>query len=261
MELITGGRLGAQLRRRVDRPRRERRRHRHPRFRNHVRPRLRCSATAEPRACGAASTSPLRPPPSTRPWTRARARSRTRMGTDRWSPRSPRVDRSQARWTPPAWPPARSFTTCACFPRAAWATPATTIAGIDWVISNAVQYNIRVLNISLGTNSSDSYLTDPLCAAVRGAVAAGITVVVAAGNYGIGPDGTQIYGTISSPGDEPSAITVGSANAHDNRRARRRTPSTCSARAARRAAATSMRRARNSTTTCSSPTSSPPATA
>src|SRR5262249_8351919 len=92
---------------------------------------------------------------------------------------------------------------------------ATTLAGIDWVINNAAQYNIKVLNISLGTNSTDSYLDDPLCVAVRNAVAAGITVIVAAGNYGEDAGGNQIYGSITSPGSEPSAITVGSANTHD----------------------------------------------
>jgi Predicted protease len=69
--------------------------------------------------------------------------------------------------------------------------------------------------VSLGTDSTDSYLTDPLCTAVRSAVASGITVVVAAGNYGVGSDGKETYGTISSPGDEPSVITVGSSNSHD----------------------------------------------
>jgi subtilisin family serine protease len=94
-------------------------------------------------------------------------------------------------------------------------TLATTLAGIDWVVNNAAAYNIKVLNISLGTNSTDTYLEDPLCVAVRNAVAAGITVIVAAGNYGEDASGNQVYGSISSPGDEPSAITVGSANAHD----------------------------------------------
>ncbi|HUJ01391.1 MAG TPA: S8 family serine peptidase, partial [Usitatibacter sp.] len=94
-------------------------------------------------------------------------------------------------------------------------TIATTLAGIDWVVNNASTYNIKVMNVSLGTTSTDSYLTDPLCIAVRNAVAAGITVVVAAGNYGVGAIGNPEYGTISSPGDEPSVITVGSANTHD----------------------------------------------
>jgi subtilisin family serine protease len=92
---------------------------------------------------------------------------------------------------------------------------ATTLAGINWVLANAQQYNIRVLNISLGTDPNDSYVNDPLCIAVREAVAAGITVVVAAGNYGLSSDGRLIYGSISSPGDEPSAITVGSMKSYD----------------------------------------------
>jgi subtilisin family serine protease len=90
------------------------------------------------------------------------------------------------------------------------------LAGIDWVIYHAKEYNIRVLNISLATDSTDSYLTDPLCRAVRNAVAAGITVVVAAGNFGQTADGHERYGSITSPGNEPSAITVGSVNPHDS---------------------------------------------
>ena len=92
---------------------------------------------------------------------------------------------------------------------------ATSLAGINWVLANAKTYNIRVLNISLGTDSTDSYQTDPLCIAVREAVAAGITVVVAAGNYGQAVNGELVYGSISSPGDEPSAITVGSMKSYD----------------------------------------------
>ena len=42
--------------------------------------------------------------------------------------------------------------------------------------------------------------------------AAGITVVVAAGNFGKDAGGAERYGTISSPGHDPSVITVGSAN-------------------------------------------------
>jgi len=89
---------------------------------------------------------------------------------------------------------------------------ATALAGIDWVIVHGREYNIRVLNMSLAADSTESAITDPLCRAVRNAVAAGITVVVAAGNYGLGADNVEHYGTVSSPGHEPSAITVGSAN-------------------------------------------------
>ncbi|CAG0946100.1 partial serine protease AprX, partial [Gammaproteobacteria bacterium] len=86
------------------------------------------------------------------------------------------------------------------------------LAGIDWVIHHAREYNIRVLNLSLAADSTESYLTDPLCRAVRSAVASGITVVVAAGNYGKAADGGERYGTISAPGNDPSVITVGAVN-------------------------------------------------
>ena len=89
---------------------------------------------------------------------------------------------------------------------------ADVLGGIDWVIRNARAHNIRVLNLSLAADSTESYLTDPLCRAVRAAVAAGITVVVAAGNYGLDASGAERFGTISAPGNEPSAITVGAAN-------------------------------------------------
>ena len=51
--------------------------------------------------------------------------------------------------------------------------------------------------------------TDPLCQAVARAVAAGITVVVSAGNYGLTPAGQPVLGAITSPGNSPYAITVG----------------------------------------------------
>ncbi len=89
------------------------------------------------------------------------------------------------------------------------------IAGIDWVMFNARALNIRVMNLSLAADSTESWQTDPLARAVRSATAAGITVVVAAGNYGRSPAGAQRLGAIASPGHEPSVITVGSANTKD----------------------------------------------
>ena len=86
------------------------------------------------------------------------------------------------------------------------------LAGIDWVIYYGKFKNIRVMNLSLGADSTESYQTDPLARAVRSAVAQGITVVVAAGNFGLNAAGKEAYGTISSPGHEPSVITVGAVN-------------------------------------------------
>ena len=38
------------------------------------------------------------------------------------------------------------------------------LAAIQWVVSFKDRYNIRVLNVSLAADSTESYLTDPLCA-------------------------------------------------------------------------------------------------
>ena len=86
------------------------------------------------------------------------------------------------------------------------------LAGIDWVIYYGKFKNIRIINLSLGADSTESYQTDPLARAVRSAVAQGIVVVVAGGNFGINTVGKEAYGTVSSPGHEPSVITVGSVN-------------------------------------------------
>ncbi|HWP43882.1 MAG TPA: S8 family peptidase, partial [Blastocatellia bacterium] len=88
----------------------------------------------------------------------------------------------------------------------------SAIAGIDWCISKKSLYNIRVMNLSLGTTAVESYVNDPLCQAVRRAVNAGIVVCVAAGNLGKDANGHKIFGAVHSPGIEPSAITVGASN-------------------------------------------------
>ena len=53
------------------------------------------------------------------------------------------------------------------------------------------------------------YRDDPLCEAVERAVAAGIVVVAAAGNFGKTDGGQARVGRITSPGNDPSVITVG----------------------------------------------------
>jgi serine protease AprX len=90
-------------------------------------------------------------------------------------------------------------------------TVSQLLAAIDWIKTNRAAYNIRVVNMSLGTSAVDSYTVDPLCLAVRGLVNAGV-VVAAAGNEGKDGAGNKIYGQIHSPGNEPSVITVGAAN-------------------------------------------------
>ncbi len=43
------------------------------------------------------------------------------------------------------------------------------IAGIDWVVANRASHNIRVLNLSYGTDSTQSHQLDPLAHAVENA--------------------------------------------------------------------------------------------
>ena len=99
---------------------------------------------------------------------------------------------------------------------------ADVIAGIDWVIQHASSLNIRVMNLSLAAASTESFITDPLARAARSAAAAGIVVVVAAGNAGKTADGREVYGAVGSPGHDPSVITVGAANPRATRGAQRR---------------------------------------
>jgi len=87
------------------------------------------------------------------------------------------------------------------------------INAIEWAITNKQQYNIRVINLSLGHPVMEKCSYDPLCVEVGKAVQQGIVVVAAAGNYGRSADGLHmILGGIASPGNSPYAITVGALN-------------------------------------------------
>jgi len=79
----------------------------------------------------------------------------------------------------------------------------SVLAGIQWAVSFRDTYRIRVLNLSLGTDSTQSWQVDPLNYAVERAWTAGIAVVVAASNRG------PAARTISKPADDPWVITVG----------------------------------------------------
>jgi serine protease AprX len=80
---------------------------------------------------------------------------------------------------------------------------ATVISGLQWAVQHRATYGIKVLNISLGVQPTQSTVTDPLDQAVEAVWNSGITVVVSAGNAG------PFNGTILSPGDDPLVITVG----------------------------------------------------
>jgi serine protease AprX len=80
----------------------------------------------------------------------------------------------------------------------------TVIAAIQWVVAFHNTYNIKVLNLSLGTNGAQTYQLSPLDFAVEKAWQAGITTVVAASNLG------PATGSIDKPADDPFVLTVGS---------------------------------------------------
>ena len=84
------------------------------------------------------------------------------------------------------------------------------INAIDFAVANRRRLGIDVINLSLGHPILEPAATDPLVRAVERAVAAGIVVVTSAGNHGADASGQAGYGGITSPGNAPSAITVGS---------------------------------------------------
>ena len=92
-------------------------------------------------------------------------------------------------------------------------TDSEVIAAIQTAIQLQSTYNIRVINLSVGRPVWESYKLDPLCQAVERAWKSGIVVVVAAGNFGRDNlAGTNGYGTITAPGNDPYVITVGAMN-------------------------------------------------
>ncbi len=79
------------------------------------------------------------------------------------------------------------------------------IAAINWVTQHARDpgFNIRVISIAYGTDSTQSHLVDPLAYAVEAAWRAGIVVVASGGN-----DGTPAT-VLANPGYDPFVLAVG----------------------------------------------------
>lgn len=81
-------------------------------------------------------------------------------------------------------------------------TPSQVINALIWAVKNKDKYNIRVINMSLGTEAKFSYKNDLWARASELAWNAGIFVAVAAGNEG------PVSKTISSPANDPEILTV-----------------------------------------------------
>jgi serine protease AprX len=79
------------------------------------------------------------------------------------------------------------------------------LAAIDWVVQhrNDNGMNVRVMNLSFGTDGTQSYLLDPLTYAVEVAWHKGIVVVVAAGNSQFGTS------ALNNPAYDPYVIAAG----------------------------------------------------
>ena len=87
------------------------------------------------------------------------------------------------------------------------------IAAIDWVVQhrNSAGLNIRVLNLSFGTDATQDYAVDPLAYAVEVAWRKGLVVVVAAGNAG------EHRLQLANPALDPYVLAVGAADLHGTR--------------------------------------------
>jgi subtilisin family serine protease len=88
------------------------------------------------------------------------------------------------------------------------------IAAIDWVVQHGQKHglNIRVLNLSFGTDGTQDYRLDPLSFAAEVAWRQGIVVVAAAGNGRTDGDG------LNNPAYNPFLLAVGAADGRGTQR-------------------------------------------
>lgn len=86
-------------------------------------------------------------------------------------------------------------------------SPEKILSGIQWIINNYKKYDIRIVNISIGTKTTScDDENSTLVKAVDELWDLGITVIASAGN-----DGPE-YSTITTPGISRKVITVGASN-------------------------------------------------
>ena len=86
------------------------------------------------------------------------------------------------------------------------------IAALDWVTEHPVMPDgtrIRVINLSYGTSSAQTYTADPLAAAAENAWRHGIVVVTSAGNGG------SDAGRLTDPAIDPYVLAIGATDSGD----------------------------------------------
>ncbi len=85
------------------------------------------------------------------------------------------------------------------------------LAGISWLLKHYQEYDIRIVNISVGSTRGKNFdESSPLVQGVNKLWSAGLAVFTAAGNHGPSP-----Y-SIGAPGNSRKIITVGSSDAMKN---------------------------------------------
>lgn len=94
------------------------------------------------------------------------------------------------------------------------------VRALEWIAANKRStapgaVKIDIVNLSLGHPIFEPAESDPLVRALENLVSAGVVVVAAAGNKGQAGDGGTGYAGITSPGNAPSAITVGAVDTKD----------------------------------------------
>lgn len=82
----------------------------------------------------------------------------------------------------------------------------TVLKAFRWLLVNKTRYNIRVVNISVGTAGGASFDNRELIQGVEELWDSGLVVVAAAGNQGPKP------GSVTAPGSSRKIITVGSSD-------------------------------------------------
>lgn len=82
----------------------------------------------------------------------------------------------------------------------------SVIQALHWLLEHGREYDVRIINISVGSNVQEISVKSELIQAVEEAWNAGFVVCAAAGNQGPGPD------SITSPGTCEEVITVGSSD-------------------------------------------------
>jgi len=87
--------------------------------------------------------------------------------------------------------------------------------GLQWVFDFKDDYKIKVVNLSVSSDTAGSYIDSPLSAAVEQLWLSGVTVVAAAGNDRINPTDIDY-----APANDPYIITVGAVDGKGQEKAK-----------------------------------------